>query len=192
MWADLQAFIDALRTRWMTSVVGYDLRTQVSMLRRLANFFSSSSHKTSGANGDHDADFAGGLKRFGKFALLVLLGIGCIVAAFVWRARRGERKPGGRPIEPQVAEAVRLYQELEKALHANGRPRPPGATPLEHAQQLEVEGFSQSEEVRQVTEHYMRVRYGGGVIPGRELTRLRGAISRVRRSPRPEAPRAST
>jgi hypothetical protein len=190
LWADLQAFIDALRTRWMTSVVGYDLRTQVSMLRRLANFFSSNSSKATGANGDHGGDLAAGLKRFGKFALLFLLGIGCIVGVFVWRSRRAGRRQGGRPIEPQIAEAVRLYQELEKALQANGRPRPPGATPLEHAQHLETEGFHESNEVRDVTEHYMRVRYGGGAIPSDDLARLRGAITRVRRSPRPESPRA--
>jgi transglutaminase-like putative cysteine protease len=191
LWADLQAFTDALRTRWMTSVVGYDLRTQVSMLSKLAHLFSSSQSHSSAADGGGSHIDMAALKRLGKFLLLVALALGCLVAAFVWRARRGKVFNRARPVDPQVAEAVRLYNELEKALAANGRMRPQGLTPLEHLRALEHEGFTQVGEVREVTEHYMRVRYGGGAIPGRELTRLRGAIGRVRKAPRPDASRSA-
>jgi transglutaminase-like putative cysteine protease len=185
LWADLQAFTDALRTRWMTSVVGYDLRAQVSMLRKLANLFSSSERHSSTSDPGSHAELDA-LKRFGKFVLLVVIGVGFVVGAFVLRARRARQVKRVRPMAPQVAEAVRLYQELDKALMANGRARPAALTPIEHARALEKEGFMQASEVREVTESYMRVRYGGGALPGSELALLRAAISRVKRAPRPE------
>jgi transglutaminase-like putative cysteine protease len=186
LWADLQAFMDALRTRWMTSVVGYDLRAQVSMLRKLAHLFASTqSHSSAADSGGAHAQLDT-LKRFGKFLLLLLIAAGCVVAAFVLRARRVRKVKGARPIAPQVAEAVRLYQELDKALLANGRARPPSLTPVEHARALESAGYTQASDVREVTESYMRVRYGGAVIPSHELARLRGAIGRVRRAAKPE------
>jgi transglutaminase-like putative cysteine protease len=189
LWADLQAFTDALRTRWMTSVVGYDLRTQVSMLRKLARFFSSSSPHTTAADGGSAHNDFGAWKQLAKLLALLATAVGCVVIAIILRARRSKRRLGVRAIAPQVAEAVRLYIDLEKALTANGRMRPPGSTPLEHVHALERDGFSQALDVREVTEQYMRVRYGGGAIPSGELARLRGAVARVRRAPRPDASR---
>jgi len=186
LWADLQAFTDALRTRWMTSVVGYDLRAQVSMLRKLANLFSAAEHRSAAT--DHGGSHAelDALKRFGKLLLLLLVAVGFLVGAFVWRARHARKVKGTRPMPPQVAEAVRLYHELDKALTGNGHARPPSLTPLEHAVALESEGFVQASDVRVVTESYMRIRYGGGVLPARELADLRAAVTRVKRAPRPE------
>jgi predicted RNA-binding Zn ribbon-like protein len=51
---------------------------------------------------------------------------------------------------------------------------------VEHARALESAGYTQASDVREVTESYMRVRYGGAVIPSHELARLRVAIGRVK------------
>jgi transglutaminase-like putative cysteine protease len=187
VWADMQALLDALRTRWLTSVVGYDLRTQIGMLRKLSQLFTSSgSHSGSAAHGGQRYDFSG-LKRLGRLVVLLLIAGGLVVAAFVWRARRRSGDKRLAALSPAVADAVRLYRDLERALTANGRARPSARTPLEHARALENDGFVQALDVREVTERYMRVRYGGGAIPDRELEQLREAVARVKRAPRPEA-----
>jgi len=118
--------------------------------------------------------------------VLLLIAVGFVVAAFVWRARRrgGDKKLSA--LSPAVADAVRLYRDLERALTTNGRARPSARTPLEHARELEHDGFVQAGDVREVTESYMRVRYGGGAIPERELQQLREAVARVKRAPRPD------
>jgi transglutaminase-like putative cysteine protease len=187
LWADLQAFMDALKTRWLTSVVGYDLRTQVSMLKKLAQFFSSSGEKRdSGGGSQGQIDFSG-LKRAGRGLALLLVAAGFLGLAWYTYRRRVHPGKKDRPLTPQVADAVRLYRDLERALNAGGQGRPPGATPLEHAQSLEETSFSCAAEVRQVTEAYMRVRYGGGVLPEQERLQLRAAIARVRKAPKLEA-----
>jgi protein-glutamine gamma-glutamyltransferase len=189
LWADVQALMDALRTRWMTSVVGYDLRTQIGMLRRLSHLFSGSSARGGVANGGGEhGDFAW-LKRWAR-PLVLLLSLGLLLGGLMWRARRAVRGPRARAMAPQVAEAVRLYRELEKALAASGRARPSELTPLEHARALEASQFAQAPEVFEITREYMRVRYGGGTIPASELTQLRAAVVRVRKAPRHE-PRAT-
>ncbi|MEY4579345.1 MAG: hypothetical protein RL701_4048, partial [Pseudomonadota bacterium] len=51
---------------------------------------------------------------------------------------------------------------------------------------LEADGFALADDVRVVTERYMRVRYGGGAIETQERAQMREAISRVRRAPKLE------
>ncbi|MET0389988.1 MAG: DUF3488 and transglutaminase-like domain-containing protein [Polyangiales bacterium] len=187
LWADLQALIDALKTRWMTSVVGYDLRTQIGILRKMRELFASPKSSGSAANGDKSHFDLSGFKEPGRIIVLVILVLGLGVFAWIWRSRRRRLHDPKRALTPQVAEAVRLYQDLERALLANGRARPQASTPLEHAQALEQGGFSQADAVRSVTESYMRVRYGGDAMTADERHQLREAIVRVKRAPKPEA-----
>jgi transglutaminase-like putative cysteine protease len=187
VWADLQALVDAVKTRWMTSVVGYDLRSQISILRKLRQLFSPSNPSSANSRGGSSHLELSDMKRWGRLIVLLVAAAGFAFVAYRWRARR--RRAAGehrRNQSPQVADAVKLYRDLEKALLASGRARPVGATPLEHAQALEQAGFTQANDVREVTESYMRVRYGGGAIVADERALLREAIGRVRRSPRPD------
>ena len=182
LWTDLNALVDALRTRWMTSVVGYDLRTQVSLLRKLAMLFASQSGAGRAAR-DHDAAELSLADKKGyvlaALALVALLGL----AWFGRRYLRG-RDERAQALPPHVAEAVRLYHDLERAMQARGVARRPADTPLEHVQELQHGGFAQLSEVQEVTRRYMAVRYGEEPLPASELKRLRAAVERVRQDAR--------
>jgi transglutaminase-like putative cysteine protease len=186
LWADMQAFLDALRTRWMTSVIGYDLRTQIGMLRRLGQLFGGSSSHSSAADGGGHIDWSG-LRRLGRSFALAFLLVGGLVAGLIWRSRRARNDHGGRPMPAHVAEAVRLYRELDKALGASGRARLSVQTPVEHVRSLEQQGFPLANDVRAVTEIYMGVRYGGAPLSPAEVVQLKAAVARVKKAKRGES-----
>jgi len=188
LWADVLALLDAVKMHWQTSVVSYDLRTQLGLLRSLQRFFAGDKSRGTGA--------ADGGERSGLWsdpqtklvlavcALLLLCGVGLF-----WRAQsRRVRVAGTRTVlTPEAAEIVRLYQELESVLAARGRGRPPSVTPLEHVQTLEQAGFLHAAVVRDVTEGYMRVRYGDSKLAPGERAALRKAIASVKRASQADA-----
>jgi hypothetical protein len=178
-WSNLQALIDAMRTRWMTSVVGYDLRTQAGLLRGIMRFFSSHGMGGSAPTNLH-LGAADAWKRHGKTALLLLLAL-AVLAAFVWwwMRRRGAAQ-AARPLPPHVLMAVKLYRDLERVLSEYGYARPVARTPIEHVSALAAQGFVRVDEVREITEHYMEVRYGGRELEDSEIVQLKAALARVR------------
>jgi hypothetical protein len=179
LWSDMNAFIDAVRTRWMTKIVGYDLQTQVGLLRKLSRLMAAFRGDGGGEARDHASDLGSRISlRAAARALAVLV----VAAIVVWIALRMLRKPpsGGRVLSRQQAQIVRLYGELERALAQRGHPRPPALTPLEHAQQLTRSGFAQRAEVEAVTLSYLEARYGGRPLRNAEIAELRKAIERVR------------
>jgi protein-glutamine gamma-glutamyltransferase len=181
LWADVQALVDALKTRWLTSVVGYDLRTQIGILRKLSQIFASSESKAAAAKSGESMHLDG-LKRLGKLIVMVALGVGLLVAGVVWYVSRRRNPAGARAVRPEAAEVVRLYMELERALQAAGHGRAASVTPLEHAQLLAAEGFAAAADVSLVTESYMRVRFGESALDEAERAQLREALVRVRRA----------
>ena len=178
LWSDVNALIDAMRTRWTTSVVGYDLRTQVGMLRKLAAWMAS--HRSRG--GDRDAQGSGKFE-FGAAAKTGLRVIGGLAVLFglAWFLRRRLRAPIARK-NPPAARAVSLYGELERALRKRGHARPPAVTPLEHARALARNGFAQAADVQAVTSRYVEARFGGRPLQRAEIAELRQAIVRVRKA----------
>ena len=190
LWADLQALIDAVRTRWMTSVVGYDLRTQVNMLRRLARFFASQGGNGSDSPATSDEVGREALKTLGRYALVLVLVICAAIAFWRWRVRH-KKKPSHRAVPPEVEQAVKLYRDLERALAHAGHARPVATTPVEHARRLYAVGFAGAGDVEHVTERYMQVRYGGSVLSAAELPQLRSAVARVRKVPQHAPPPAA-
>jgi transglutaminase-like putative cysteine protease len=179
LWADVNALVDALRTRWTTSVVGYDLRTQVGMLRKLAAWVAA--HRSRGGERD-SADGDGSFKLSPAFKTSArVLGVLLVAGALAWFLRRRLR-PGQKRKDPPAARAVSLYGELERALRKRGHPRPPAVTPLEHARALERQGFAQHADVQVVTSRYVEARFGGRPLARTEISELRQAIDRVRRA----------
>jgi transglutaminase-like putative cysteine protease len=182
LWSDLNAFIDAMRTRWMTSVVGYDLRSQVGLLHKMARWFA----ELRGARTEHasDARPSGGMDTATR--LRVGMGIAAVLllcALIVWGVLRLLRSAPGqraRHVSKQQAQIVRLYADLDRALAQRGHVRPPSVTPLEHAQTLEAQGFAQRAEVRAVVDGYLEARYGGRPLRAAEIAALRQAIERIR------------
>jgi hypothetical protein len=181
LWSDVGAMIDALRTRWNASVVGYDLRAQVGLLRKLSNWFESRRNRD-GDRGARGRSY--GLRDSLKPALR--WGAALLIAFVVgWLALRTLRRAADRGVRPrskQQAQVSHLYAELERALARRGRPRPPAQTPLEHARKLGQQGFAQHADVELVTRTYLEARYGGRPLHAAELATLKQAIARVRKA----------
>jgi transglutaminase-like putative cysteine protease len=185
LWSEWSAMIDALRTRWTTSVVGYDLRTQVGLLQRISRWLSelrghrehSGAAPEAGEEAAHHSRSLGAKERSVGMVLAV-----AVVLWFAWRKLRRRRAHAGRPTSRKQAQLVAVYTELERALERRGHRRAAACTPLEHAQRLAAQGFEQSAEVEVVTQRYLEARYGGRVLEGSELHELRKAIARVRKA----------
>jgi hypothetical protein len=180
LWLTLYAALDAVRTRWLTSVVAYDLQTQVNMAYRVfrvvqrlraAGLFSEA--KDDGAVGRLSRR-ARALLGWSLFSA-ALLG----VALYLWLKRRARLGPAERPLSRTASEAVKLYRELERALGRRGHARPASTTPREHARQLEQRGLPWAGQVDEVTRYYMEARYGERPLPPAELARLRSIIASI-------------
>ncbi|HJL33899.1 MAG TPA: DUF3488 and transglutaminase-like domain-containing protein, partial [Polyangiaceae bacterium LLY-WYZ-15_(1-7)] len=183
-FADVRAFLDAMRTRWSRDVVGYDLRQQVSGLRGFFRWLRSfrseerrGAERERGEGEERERSEGAALPWKGIVGgVLILFGVGAL-GRWWWRRRR--RKGEGPP--PASREASQLYRRLEKALARAGRPRPPAVTPREHARALEDEGFPESEAVQQVTDAYEAARFGGEALDPAQREALKARIREVAR-----------
>jgi len=80
-----------------------------------------------------------------------------------WFRRRGKPRPKLTPpseIEARQRETAELYRALDAALAQRGAPRPSGTPPLTHARALEALGHPVAEAALQLTERYLRARFG--------------------------------
>ena len=183
VFRDLRAALDALRAYWITQVVSYDLRTQLSGLRQLRRFFKSLSW-----GGDHGAP-GGDPKKNRSDGMpldttLVTLGLALALSALavVWLVRRARRRKAQRGLSASARAAQRLYRELEQVLERRGLARPPHVTPEAHARALAEQGFSAAPAVRDLTDAYVRTRYGAYELETERLTALRSKLREVRRA----------
>ncbi|WP_437811957.1 transglutaminase TgpA family protein [Sorangium sp. So ce1078] len=156
VWAYLRDFIEATSQRWDRHIVGYDLNQQVSLLQTLTSRYRRSSSS---------GDVALSRPRILAVAAVALaLGGGLLY----WRFRRGRRGreesrgDGGRT--PSAILATALYESLEAAMLAQGVPRPPSMPPLRHAEALEVADHPLAREILQLTQVYLRARFGGAKL----------------------------
>lgn len=169
----LRDLVDAARTRWSEHVVGYDLRSQVSLYRDVRRFFRELGGDERPARG------ASGAGARAPPWLWAALGVAAALALVILRLRR--RPKAEPPVDAGAREAVRLYRALDAALAKLGHARPAGRTPLEHVAALEEAGFGALELAREVTERYLGARYGGRAIDPPELERLTREVAALRR-----------
>lgn len=172
--AELRAIIDALRTRWSESVVGYDLQQQVSSLRGfyrwLRSFRSDEDRDPEPVDDDARLQLGDGSQApvFVALVLVVLLG------GLAWWLQRRRR----RRTKAESRDATKLYAELEKALKRAGYERPPARTPREHAAVVRESGFAAADTVDEITEAYLAARWGSKSI---DLSDLRTKVRSIRR-----------
>jgi transglutaminase-like putative cysteine protease len=178
-WADMRALIDALHTRWMTHVVGYDLRVQAGGLRKAWQWWVT--RRNASDEAEAVATDVGGRWLSLRASAFVLLG-GAVCVLLAWLAFRMRRASDAtaRQVPEHVAQAVRLYADLEHAMRKRGRARPVSATPFEHARRLAEDGFAASTEVEAITRGYVECRYGERVLSPHEIGQLRRDLERVR------------
>jgi transglutaminase-like putative cysteine protease len=169
------AFIDALRVRWATQVVNYDLRAQVGLASDLGRWLRSF-----GSDDEQPVPRESALRRERPRLRALRIG-GVFVAIFVGEviliiALGSRRRSQGKPRTP---EAVRLYRALEKRLQRVGRGRPRDRTPLEHARVLTAEGFVGASTVDLVTARYLAARYGPAPLSSHDRRRLEAEVRRL-------------
>jgi hypothetical protein len=178
-WADIRALIDALHTRWITNVVGYDLRVQATGVRKMWQWWMTQrnarreAESVAGEVGARWLPTRATARWFVAFAVLIALG-------WIALRLRSRNAPAARKTPEHVAQALRLYAELERTLRKRGRARPPAATPFEHARQLSEDGFAASSDVEAITRGYVESRYGERVLSAHEIAELRAGLDRIR------------
>lgn len=176
----MRELIDAMRTRWLTSVIAYDLRTQINTLRDIAQWASQfRDPKGSQAIESKDERIGGDIPW--RTVTLWVLGLGAIAVIVTLSRRRNLIR--SRPLSVDEQAVVQLYRELERALEYRGCPRPPHLTPIEHAHNLESAGFPEHDHVNAITQRYMQVRYGAHTLRKDELATLKANIGKIKNGP---------
>jgi transglutaminase-like putative cysteine protease len=154
-FAVLRDFVEALGQRWSRHVVGYDLRQQLGLYGELQNSYRRLVPVTSPLH-----RVIGSPRRL-LITLLALAALGFGLRE-LYRLRRRKGAPDDQPnSDRRASSAAELYQALERVLSARGIPRPTGTPPLAHARALSALGHPLSGEVLDLTERYLRARFGG-------------------------------
>jgi LPXTG-motif cell wall-anchored protein len=135
--------------------VGYDWNHQVSLFEALTN------RRQGSVLADH--------WRRPRPIVIVALGV-VLAAGGAWlylrrkKQRRGEVGLRGDPRSPSALLATELYERLDGAMGAKGIGRAAGVPPLRHAEALEAAMHPLAGEVMELTDIYLRARFGGEVI----------------------------
>ncbi|MCL4872637.1 transglutaminase family protein [bacterium] len=157
-------YLDLLRHRWNRHIVNFSFSDQ----RALALAFEEKASGLKGLLAGLLPDKRPGIK--GVLAVLLVFALAVSVAVMALRrARKGNA----------AQKAPRYYMEMLKALSLKGMRKGPGETPREFADRLG------EADVVQITELYLRERYGGE-RPGRvALVRMEETLARIRKLKRP-------
>ncbi len=171
--------LDALRTRWASDVVSYDLRRQIGLFLRLRDWFRGEPDEGAApAPREAPARASSGPSAW-PFVVGGLLFV--LLGWLIWRRLRGRRAARSDPLDENARRAVQLMRSLDRALGKLGWPRPTGRTGPEHVAHLSAAGFGETALVRRTVERYERARYGGEPLSVAESDRLRAEIRRMRR-----------
>lgn len=169
--AFLRDLLEATSQRWDMHVVGYDLRQQVSLLQRIRQKSPVSAGGATTAAGK----LRGALAVAGAVA----------AAALAWRLLRG-KKPSvkgaaeGGAKSPSALLATALYEELEGVLTRMGTPRMAATPPLRHARALAALEHPAAPEVLELTEQYLRARFGGEPFAEAEARAFEARVKALR------------
>jgi transglutaminase-like putative cysteine protease len=156
--AVMRDFVEALGQRWSRHVVGYDLSQQIGIYDQLRESYLHVIPR----HGVAGRLFASPKKLL--LGVLALVGLAIGVQRLL-RRRQQPNKDHQRTDEERGAhEAAALYRALEKLLAARGVPRPASTPPLAHARTLESLGHPLGAETVELTERYLRVRFGGEAL----------------------------
>ncbi len=157
VWASLRDFLEATSQRWERHVVGYDLNQQVSLWQTLTNRRGGSLLARKWPRPSYRALVGVGVAAVGSGAIYF----------FLIRRRRRQRVNVERASDPRSRSAVlatELYERLDAAMSAKGIARSPSMPPLKHAEALNALGHPLADEVFELTDVYLRARFGGEEI----------------------------
>ena len=156
-WAYLRDLLEASSQRWERHVVGYDLNQQVSLFQTLTSRRGGSMLTRKWSR-----------PQAGSTAFAVVIVVGAGAAVYLYLRRRRRRFSGGGPQRearsPSAILATELYERLDAAMSLKGIPRAPGVPPLRHAETLAARGHPLADGIAELTDVYLRARFGGEVI----------------------------
>ncbi len=154
--AVLRDLLEATAQRWNRHVVSYDLRQQVGLLQSVRAHYSELRSRSPLLK-----TTLGSPKR----ALIFIVGLGLIVFGAFWLIRQRKRPSPGqqRRSAKEIAarEVVGLYRALEAVMASHGIARLPSTPPLAHAQALAEMHHPLGDDVLELTQQYVEVRFGG-------------------------------
>jgi transglutaminase-like putative cysteine protease len=156
--ATMRDIVEAVGQRWNRHVINYDLHQQVGIFHAVRSQYRSLMDKT-GLSGK-----AFGSPRQAVLLACALVAAGLVARRFRRRRTRQKQEPATTIRELSARRIVELYRALEFALIARGVPRPSGVPPLAHAQALIAMGHPIADEVLDLTEQYVRIRFGGEAL----------------------------
>ncbi len=165
--------VEAASQRWNRNVIGYDLNQQVQMLRSVSRRYSLLGR----SGGPLDTASS---KRIVELAA----GLSLIVAAVVVWYRARKKRPS-RPTPPSAQEvarvqAMQLYKSLDDAMAARGVSRPTSTPPLGHARALLTIAHPIAQEAHDLTQIYLRVRFGGYALSPDERSSFSSRVRALR------------
>lgn len=176
----LREFIDSLRAKWTEKIVGFDLESQFTLFQKLSQFFSGQRARSNQERGIHRDEpterMLSGSKSGWLIGLVALVALGFAINLARLRARRTKLAGASPKLASHQKAAQSLYEQLDQTLTRLQRPRATFTTPLEHARSLALAGYAGAETVREVTDAYMRSRYGDVVLSLAEEEELRAKI----------------
>lgn len=149
VWATIQDFIDATSESWRRNVVSYDLEKQYGLLRNLTR------ERGSEQSGERTS---GGIAFVLVISVITAAGVAYLLRR---RKRRNLPEPEIRPKNRSLVRATALYESLEAALGQKGVHRPPGTPPLRHAENLVQSSHPLGQDVLDITQVYLSIRFGG-------------------------------
>ncbi|MBN1652492.1 MAG: DUF3488 domain-containing protein [Deltaproteobacteria bacterium] len=178
LWADIYALFDAVRTRWETSVIAYDLQTQVIMLRSFARWMARFRSPRPDTSAEIESDASAIDPRYLLVSVVSLAALFVLVFSLL-RWRRAKNRNQIKTKSKDASEAVALYRDLESVLGRMGYARPCSTTPLEHSKRLSDSGFYKASEVETITRRYMEVRFGNQRLAPNEAKRLQALVKEI-------------
>lgn len=178
-------FFDALETFWQDWVLSYNLEQQVTLVVKSEQAGASTVARWAT---EAQAFLSGAWQAFRRlgFAVVLVVAFLTILAllgpAFVpqiarWWMRRIQRR---RMLEGRVTarDATLIYRRMLDVLGGRGFEKPAWVTPWEFAGM--VEETPEGPAVRELTEAYHAVRFGGDVAGARRMVELLAAIEAAR------------
>jgi protein-glutamine gamma-glutamyltransferase len=175
-WAYIRDLLEATSQRWERHVVGYDLNQQVSLLETLTSRRGRSvlSRKWSKPRA------GSAIAAFGALAV-----VGAVAFVYLRLMRKAPKGggPGASPRSPSALVATQLYERLDAAMGMKGIARSPGVPPLRHAEALQALDHPLADEVHELTDIYLRARFGGEVITEEAKREFEDRVKIIRSTP---------
>lgn len=166
----ISEWLDAMRVRWASDVISYDMRRQIQLVLSIRDAFRSGSHGGTRRFETYEdpAAAAGrrGRSNFGVVGIAIAIAVLATVAFLVRRLPRRDRRGA----------AEVLMGDLDVRLARAGFPRAPGTTPRERLDALRALGVPWLGIVEEITREHESARYRDGQMSFEKAQALRAKL----------------